>query len=68
MRGLAEVKDWPPNAAGLSVIAHSYGTDVAALALATHGVTAGHLVLLGSAGIAGSVPSAAALHVPGGEV
>jgi pimeloyl-ACP methyl ester carboxylesterase len=62
------VKDWPANAAGLSVVAHSYGTEVAALALAGRGVSAGHVVLLGSAGISGSVPSAAALHVPGGEV
>nr|WP_246313058.1 alpha/beta hydrolase [Leifsonia shinshuensis] len=68
LRGLTAVKDWPANAVGLSVVGHSYGTDVATLALTQKGVTAGHVVLLGSAGIAGSVPSAAALHVPGGEV
>ncbi|TDQ03358.1 MULTISPECIES: alpha/beta hydrolase [unclassified Leifsonia] len=68
LRGLTAVKGWPANAAGLSVIAHSYGTNVATLALAQKSVSAGHVVLLGSAGVAGSVPSAAALHVPGGEV
>ncbi|SEH93969.1 MULTISPECIES: alpha/beta hydrolase [unclassified Leifsonia] len=68
LRGLTAVKDWPANADGLSVVAHSYGTDVATLALAREGVSAGHVVLLGSAGISGSIPSAAALHVPGGEV
>jgi hypothetical protein len=68
LRGLTAVKDWPPQTAGLSVIAHSYGTDVATLALTKNAVTAGHVVLLGSAGIATSIPSAAALHVPGGEV
>ncbi|MEV8214517.1 alpha/beta hydrolase [Leifsonia sp. NPDC077715] len=68
LRGLTAVKEWPANAAGLSVVAHSYGTNVATLALARKGVTAGHVVLLGSAGIASSVPTAAALHVPSGEV
>ncbi|MFJ8896134.1 alpha/beta hydrolase [Leifsonia sp. NPDC102414] len=68
LRGLTAVKDWPANAAGLSVVAHSYGTNVAALALSRKDVSAGHVVLLGSAGVSTSVPSAAALHVPGGEV
>lgn len=68
LRGLAAVKGWPATAAGLSVVAHSYGTNVATLALTRKNVTAGHVVLLGSAGIASEVPSAAALHVPGGEV
>lgn len=68
LRGLTTVKDWPLNATGLSVVAHSYGTNVAALALSQKGVSAGHVILLGSAGISTSIPSAAALHVPGGEV
>lgn len=68
LRGLTAVKGWPANAAGLSVVAHSYGTNVTTLALTQKNVSAGHVVLLGSAGIAGSVPSASALHVPGGEV
>nr|WP_246298258.1 alpha/beta hydrolase [Leifsonia soli] len=68
LRGLTAVKQWPANAIGLSVIAHSYGTNVATQALTQNAVTAGHVVLLGSAGIAGTIPSAAALHVPGGEV
>jgi hypothetical protein len=68
LRGLTAVKDWPANAAGLSIVAHSYGTNVAALALTQTDVSTGHVVLLGSAGISSSIPSAAALHVPGGEV
>ncbi|WP_460532328.1 alpha/beta hydrolase [Humibacter ginsengiterrae] len=52
--------------ADVSVIAHSYGTDVAALALTkSH---ADHVVLLGSPGIAPAVPNAAAMHVPAGQV
>jgi hypothetical protein len=68
LRGLTAVKDWPESASGLSVVAHSYGTNVATLALTKKSVSAGHVVLLGSAGVAGSVSTAAALHVPGGEV
>lgn|GEM_PF-3534187 len=68
LRGLTAVTDWPANAAGLSVVAHSYGTNVAALALSRKDVSAGHVVLLGSAGVSTSVASAAALHVPDGEV
>ena len=68
LRGLTAVKDWPSQAAGLSVIAHSYGTNVATIALTQKEVSAGHVVLLGSAGVATEVSSAAALHVPGGEV
>ncbi|GAB3614276.1 alpha/beta hydrolase [Humibacter ginsengisoli] len=50
----------------VSVIAHSYGTDVAALALTkSH---ADHLVLLGSPGIAPEVPNASAMNVPSGQV
>ncbi|GAB3581982.1 hypothetical protein GCM10027406_24160 [Leifsonia lichenia] len=68
LRGLTAVKDWPANADGLSVVAHSYGTNVATLALSQKDVSAGHVVFLGSAGVATSIPSAATLHVPGGEV
>jgi hypothetical protein len=68
LRGLTAVKDWPANAGGLSVVAHSYGTNVTTLALTQERVSAGHVVLLASAGIAPEVPSAAALHVPRGEV
>jgi hypothetical protein len=68
LRGLTAVKDWPSQAAGLSVIAHSYGTNVATLALTGKEVSVGHVVLLGSAGVANEVASAGALHVPGGEV
>lgn len=50
----------------LSVIAHSYGTDVATLAL--EGSDADRLVLLGSAGIADQVQSVAELRVPGDQV
>lgn len=50
----------------LSVVAHSYGTDVAALALQR--ADADHLVLLGSAGIADDVVDSSDLHVPEGQV
>ncbi|MEV7756870.1 alpha/beta hydrolase [Microbacterium sp. NPDC089180] len=50
----------------LSVVAHSYGTDVATLALRR--AAADHLVLLGSAGIAKQVGSASDLNVPEGQV
>ncbi|MGN8050590.1 alpha/beta hydrolase [Curtobacterium sp. 22159] len=52
--------------ADLSVVAHSYGTNVATIALTkTH---ADHVVLLGSAGVTDVAPNADALHVPKGEV
>lgn len=52
--------------ADLSVVAHSYGTNVATIALTeTH---ADHVVLLGSAGVTDVAPNAAALQVPPGEV
>jgi hypothetical protein len=50
----------------LSVVAHSYGTDVATLALTK--AHADHLVLLGSAGVSILTPNVAALHVPAGQV
>ncbi|WNY34091.1 alpha/beta hydrolase [Curtobacterium flaccumfaciens] len=50
----------------LSVVAHSYGTNVATIALTkTH---ADHVVLLGSAGVTDVAPNADALQVPKGEV
>ncbi|KTR04583.1 alpha/beta hydrolase [Curtobacterium luteum] len=52
--------------ADLSVVAHSYGTNVATIALTkTH---ADHVVLLGSAGVTDVAPNAGALQVPKGEV
>ncbi len=53
-------------ATNLSVLAHSYGTDVATLALKS--ADADHLVLLGSAGIASQVGNASDLNVPEGQV
>lgn len=52
--------------ADLTVLGHSYGTNVATIALTrTH---ADHVVLLGSAGVTDVAPKASALHVPLGEV
>jgi uncharacterized protein YukE len=54
-------------AADLSVIAHSYGTTTATIALTR--VHADHVVLIGSAGIdPTTVPNASAMMVPKGEV
>lgn len=50
----------------LSVVAHSYGTNVATIALTK--TRADHVVLLGSAGVSDVAPNAAALQVPQGEV
>lgn len=50
----------------LSVVAHSYGTDVATLALRQ--AEADHLVMLGSAGISGDIGDASTLNVPEGQV
>lgn len=52
--------------ASLSVIAHSYGTDVATIALQT--AHADHLIMLGSAGVSDAIGSTADLHVPEGQV
>jgi len=53
--------------ADVSVVAHSYGTDVATLALTR--AHADHAVLLGSAGVVGAdVPDVGALNVPKGQV
>lgn len=50
----------------ISVIAHSYGTDVSTLALER--ADADHLVLLGSAGVSDEIESVKDLRVPGGGV
>lgn len=52
--------------ASISVVAHSYGTNVTALAL-TH-AHADHVVLLGSAGIDNRVDNVADMNVPPGQV
>ncbi|WP_324289897.1 alpha/beta hydrolase [Microbacterium sp. SL75] len=52
--------------ASVSVIAHSYGTNVAALALTD--AHADHVVLLGSAGVDNQVDNVADLNVPPGQV
>lgn len=53
-------------AVSVSVVAHSYGTDVAALALTQ--AHADHAVLLGSAGIDNRVDNVADLDVPADQV
>lgn len=63
MSAVHATKDTP---ASISVVAHSYGTNVAALALTQ--AQADHVVLLGSAGIADSVKDVGDLNVPEGEV
>ena len=52
--------------ASVSVIAHSYGTNVAALALTQ--AHADHVVLLGSAGVDSRVDNVADMDVPPGQV
>ncbi|MFJ4220802.1 alpha/beta hydrolase [Curtobacterium luteum] len=52
--------------ADLSVVGHSYGTNVATIALTKTHVD--HVVLLGSAGVTDVAPNAGALQVPKGEV
>ena len=64
--GLSAVHNASGNSSQVSVIGHSYGTSVAAFALTQ--ARADHLVMLGSAGIANSIPNAQALNVPEGEV
>ena len=68
LQGLQGIQEWGEHPSGLSVVAHSYGTNVAAIALARPGVSAGNVVLLGSAGVSGGAPAAAGLHVPLGGV
>jgi hypothetical protein len=50
----------------ISVVAHSYGTTVAAIALTT--TPADHFVMLGSAGIPASIEDSHSLEVPLGQV
>jgi hypothetical protein len=64
--GLDAVRSTYGSPPTVSVVAHSYGTDVTTLALTN--AHADHVVLLGSAGIADSVPNASALQVPDGQV
>jgi hypothetical protein len=52
--------------ASVSVVAHSYGTNVAALALAQ--AHADHVVMLGSAGVDSQIDNVADLNVPPGQV
>jgi hypothetical protein len=68
MQGLQAVNGWSSQPPQLSVVAHSYGTNVAAQALARPGASAGSLVLLGSAGVSGGAPVAGALNVLNGQV
>lgn len=59
-------RDYGGDLHDVSVIGHSYGTDVSTLALRRVG--ADHLVLLGSAGVSDQIRSTADLHVPAGQV
>jgi hypothetical protein len=68
IQGIEHLSASPTEAPAVSVVAHSYGTAVAALALMESGVSAQNVVLLGSAGMPSDVPDAAALHVPAGQV
>ncbi|MFJ7286702.1 alpha/beta hydrolase [Curtobacterium sp. NPDC098951] len=66
LNGFDAVRAASGRGADLSVVAHSYGTNVATIALTkTH---ADHVVLLGSAGVTDVAPNAEALQVPKGEV
>jgi hypothetical protein len=66
LNGLDAVHAAEGNPAVVSVVAHSYGTDVATLALTK--AHADHLVLLGSAGVSHTITNAADLNVPNGQV
>lgn len=66
LRALTETCPRGNDQISLSVIAHSYGTDVATLAIENTRVD--HLVLLGSAGISDQVGIVNELQVPAGEV
>lgn len=68
IQGLQAVNGWGTQSPQLSVVAHSYGTNVVAEALSRPGASAGNVVLLGSAGITSDAPTAATLNVPLGEV
>ncbi|MFF1877223.1 alpha/beta hydrolase [Leifsonia sp. NPDC058230] len=66
LSGLNAVHSATGSTIDVSVVGHSYGTAVAALALTQ--ANADHLVMLGSAGIPNTIPNAEALNVPSGEV
>ncbi|MDN4614758.1 alpha/beta hydrolase [Leifsonia sp. F6_8S_P_1B] len=68
VQGIDQISGGGRGAPAVSVVAHSYGTAVATLALAQGAVAADNVVLLGSAGIPSGVRSATALHVPPGQV
>jgi pimeloyl-ACP methyl ester carboxylesterase len=68
IQGIHTIKGWAEESPNLSIVAHSYGTDVAAIALSKPGVGAGNVVLLGSAGIENNITRANTLHVPEGQV
>jgi uncharacterized protein YukE len=66
LNGLEAVHSAAGSTVEVSVVGHSYGTAVAALALTQ--ASADHLVMLGSAGIPNTIANAEALNVPSGEV
>lgn len=68
LQGIHAVSGWEAQSPHVSVVAHSYGTNVASVALARPDVGAGNLVMLGSAGVSGGAPVAGALNVPLGHV
>lgn len=68
LQGVQAINGWGDQPPGLSIVAHSYGTNVAAEALSRPGASAGNVVLLGSAGITGDAPTAVTLNVPDDQV
>jgi uncharacterized protein YukE len=66
LRGLDAVHSAYGLSDNVSVVGHSYGTAVAALALTS--AYADHLVMLGSAGVPNQIGDAGDLNVPAGEV
>ncbi|GAA4679204.1 alpha/beta hydrolase [Frondihabitans cladoniiphilus] len=66
LEGLRSVRSASGRPADVTVIGHSYGSNVAAFALRESSVD--HAVFLGSAGITDTVPTAMDLAVPRGEV
>ncbi len=65
LEGISSTRRWDPGD-NLSVVAHSYGTTLASLALAQTPVE--DFVMLGSAGIDSSIPDASYLQVEQGHV
>ncbi|MCI4657785.1 alpha/beta hydrolase [Cryobacterium zhongshanensis] len=64
--GTSAVHGWSPEDARLALVAHSFGSTVATNALVE--ASAGSLTMIGSAGVERSIPNAAALNVPAGQV